>query len=82
MKYISQKQFYPIYADANGETLDFYYSRFYKSWHKRYVKDGQSISVKIFNKGSKFDEDFKAAERRIAAEAQRRNMKCIGTVIR
>ena len=82
MKYISQKRVYPIYADANGETLDFYYSRFYKSWHKRYVKDGQSITVKLFNRGFKFDDDFNSALKRVEAEAKRKNMKTICVTIR
>lgn len=76
------KQLYPIYADREGETLEFYYSYADRCWKMRYRKQGQDIRVKLFNRGGKLNEDFKAASNRTAAEAMRRGMRIVMTEVR
>jgi hypothetical protein len=64
----------PVYQDARGERLDYYYSRRDRRWMMRYRKPGQLIVTQMFEKGRSRREDLDAADRRLAKEARRRGM--------
>lgn len=68
------KGLYPVYEAADGERLDFYYSRQHRCWKMRFQKPGQLMVVKLFDKGRDRFADYCAADRRVANEAAKRNM--------
>ncbi|MGI6234466.1 MAG: hypothetical protein ACOYI6_04325 [Christensenellales bacterium] len=65
---------YPVYGNKAGETIDFYYNQNRRCWNMRHQVCGQTVHVRMFERGHSWHADFTAACNHLAREAKRRGM--------